>query len=133
MRLSAGFCRTRGLFDRTIIGARGPLSQRSVAAADLQARGSAVVRDLQPELDRPAADRAILDITRRSGAEVDQGLEGLAAVGALHGPQLQARGAVIRIVVVRLDHRLEAVELVQIRRIVLASRHLLTRRAERRC
>ena len=98
----------------------------SVAAADLQSCRRPVGRDFQSELDRPATDGAVLDITRRSGAEVDQGFEGLSAVGALDGPHLQARRAVLPgVAVARLDYRLEAVELVQIRWVLLASRHAI--------
>src|SRR6185437_807631 len=100
----------------------------SVAAADSDPRDRPLVLrplvlDFDAEFDRLATHLTVLDVARRSAAEIHHRLEGLPAVGALHGARLQRRGGAGGRIVSRLDHRLQAVELVHIPRTFFARRH----------
>src|SRR5262249_34985692 len=85
---------------------------KSVQPAHLQSPQCAAFFALDVKLDRPAANRAVLDISRLIRSQIDPRIQALAAIGAAHcnellGCQPPTLG--------RLPYRLETVELVDTR------------------
>jgi hypothetical protein len=64
--------------------------------------------DFHRELYGLAADLAVLDVTCGAGAEVDQGVEGFAAIRTLHDMELAALRRAARLTDVRLEDGLQA-------------------------
>ena len=83
---------------------------------------------LTGKLDRLAADLAVLDVLERPRGQVHCRLEGLPAVGALHGDELAEPG---RLAHTRLEHRLEAVQLVDRLRVQWVTRCHVARMVSR--
>src|SRR6185312_16357397 len=64
------------------------LAARLVHPLDLDGQQRATAVPLDADLHRPAADLAVLDVTRIVGSQIDPRLEALAAIGALHRDEL---------------------------------------------
>src|SRR5579871_3864784 len=88
------------------------ISKSSIAACGAQPRQAACVIHLHVELDGLAADLAVLDVLRRPGAQIHERLEGLTAIGTVHGLKTAtaAIGTLGSFSGTRLEHRLEPVK-----------------------